>query len=357
MCFSSEDRMYMQRCLQLAANGRGTASPNPMVGSILVQGGEIIGEGWHLRAGEPHAEPNAIASVRDRARLKDATLYVNLEPCSHYGKTPPCVELIIREQIPRVVIGSLDPFPLVSGRGVACLREAGVEVVLGVEELACLELNKDFIGFHQKKRPRIVLKWAQTADGFIDWNRTPGDGQSPLSISNAYTQILTHKLRSESDAILVGTRTAILDNPSLNVRLWSGRNPLRIVLDRLEVVPPSANVFDGKQETLLFTEGQSRSKGMVQWVHLDFDSNMLGVVMDELYRRNKLVLLVEGGTKIHESFIQEDLWDEIHVETSPLRIGVGVPAPKIGVKWLNHSTNERIGQGSHLREIRTYYHL
>lgn len=349
--------MYMHRCLQLAANGRGSASPNPMVGAVLVQGGEIIGEGWHLRAGEPHAEPNAIASVKDRSRIRKSTLYVNLEPCSHYGKTPPCVELIIRERIPRVVIGSLDPFPLVSGRGVALLREAGVEVVLGVEERACLEFNKNFIGFHKKKRPRIILKWAQTSDGFIDLNRSLGDGQSPLTISNPYAQIITHKLRSESDAILVGTRTAILDNPNLNVRLWSGRNPLRVVLDRSEIIPRSAHIFDGKQKTLIFTEGQSRAEGLIEWVHINFDSTMLGSIMEELYHRNKLVLLVEGGTKTHESFLLENLWDEIHVETSPLTIGTGVSAPRINDAWLELSRNERIVDCCGLREIRTFYQL
>ncbi len=324
---TESDRKYMRRCLQLAMNGKGTCSPNPMVGAVLVYEDWIIGEGWHRKAGEPHAEPNALRSVKQRELLPKSTMYVSLEPCSHFGKTPPCVELIIRERIPRVVIGSLDPFPLVAGRGVRRLRECGVEVTLGVEEKACLDLNKNFFSFHNRKRPRVILKWAQTADGFLDYNRMPGDGQSPLLISDAFTQQLTHKLRSESDAILVGTQTALLDNPSLTVRSWAGNNPLRVVMDRRNVLGTSLKLLDDSTATLIYTESTSRKKGNTTWQQLSFDNQVLLRVLDDLYQRNKLVLLVEGGALLHRSFLEQDLWDEIQIETSSVTIGTGVPAP------------------------------
>ncbi|MCK9311437.1 MAG: bifunctional diaminohydroxyphosphoribosylaminopyrimidine deaminase/5-amino-6-(5-phosphoribosylamino)uracil reductase RibD, partial [Bacteroidales bacterium] len=226
------DSLFMKRCLQLAANGRATCAPNPMVGAVVVHQGLIIGEGWHRKSGEPHAEPNAIRSVKNQELLKASTLYVNLEPCSHDGKTPPCVDLIIAKQIPRVVVGCLDPFPQVSGRGISKLRTAGIDVSVGVEEAACLELNRHFLRFHREKRPYIILKWAQTADGFLDFSRIPGDQKQSLKISTPFTQMLVHKLRSECDVVLVGTNTAILDNPALTVRSWAGKSPVRAMLDR-----------------------------------------------------------------------------------------------------------------------------
>jgi diaminohydroxyphosphoribosylaminopyrimidine deaminase/5-amino-6-(5-phosphoribosylamino)uracil reductase len=324
-----KDIVYMKRCLQLAANGRATCSPNPMVGAVVVHRDRIIGEGWHRKAGEPHAEPNAIRSVSNQELLKESTLYVSLEPCSHYGKTPPCVELILQKGIPRVVIGCLDAFPLVSGRGVTRLLDAGVEVRVGVEEKACLELNRNFFHFHQKKRPYVILKWAQTADGFLDVLRKPGDGQSSLKISTPYTQMLTHKLRSECDAILVGTNTAILDNPSLNVRAWTGKNPVRAVIDRQMVLTPEATLLNGVIPTLVFTERPSEKRGKISWVHLDFTGDLLQQVMHELYRRNLQTLLVEGGTLLLESILKAGLWDEVHIETSPQVVGKGVSAPNL----------------------------
>ena len=232
------EEKYMARCIELAKGGRGNVSPNPMVGAVVVHKGRIIGEGFHRKCGEAHAEVNAIASVKDESLLKDSTIYVSLEPCSHYGKTPPCAELIIRKGIPRVVVGCLDPFPEVSGRGVRMLREAGVEVVTGVMEEEARALNKAFMTLQTKGRPYIILKWAQSEDGFIDRLRT--DVSEPVTVlSSPETSRLVHKLRSEVAAIMVGTRTALLDNPSLNVRHWSGNSPVRVVLDRRLVIPDS----------------------------------------------------------------------------------------------------------------------
>ena len=238
------EEKYMARCIELAKGGRGNVSPNPMVGAVVVHKGRIIGEGFHRKCGEAHAEVNAIASVKDESLLKDSTIYVSLEPCSHYGKTPPCAELIIRKGIPRVVVGCLDPFPEVSGRGVRMLREAGVEVVTDVMEEEARALNKAFMTLQTKGRPYIILKWAQSEDGFID--RLRMDVLEPVTV--------VHKLRSEVAAIMVGTRTALLDNPSLNVRHWSGNSPVRVVLDRRLVIPDSYRLLDGSLRTLIFTE-------------------------------------------------------------------------------------------------------
>jgi diaminohydroxyphosphoribosylaminopyrimidine deaminase / 5-amino-6-(5-phosphoribosylamino)uracil reductase len=345
---------YMKRCLQLAANGRETCSPNPMVGAVIVHEDRIIGEGWHQKAGEPHAEPNAIRSVLNQAQLKDSTLYVNLEPCSHYGKTPPCVELIIREQIPRVVIGTLDPFPLVSGRGVTKLREAGINVVLSVEERACLELNRVFFHFQTEKRPWIILKWAQTADGYIDVFRQQDKPEPSLKISTPFTQVITHKLRSECDAILVGTNTALLDNPGLNVRSWTGKNPIRVVIDRKGVLPKTAKLLDGSIETIVFTEEHSAQRGKTSFIKIDFNEVFLQGMMAELGRRKIQSLLVEGGAILHESLIQAGLWDEIHVETAVQRIGSGILAPNTDGFLPKPSFRQKFDSGDANREIRYY---
>jgi diaminohydroxyphosphoribosylaminopyrimidine deaminase / 5-amino-6-(5-phosphoribosylamino)uracil reductase len=350
------DSLYMKRCLQLAANGKETCSPNPMVGAVIVYENRIIGEGWHRKAGYPHAEPNAILSVKDRSLLKKATLYVNLEPCSHYGKTPPCVELIIREQIPRVVIGSLDPFPLVAGRGVKFLQGAGLEVVLGVEEEACRNLNRTFFHFQTEKRPWVILKWARTADGLIDWNRTPEQNKPSLKISTPLTQMLNHKLRSECDAILVGTKTAMMDNPSLNVRQWTGKNPLRLVIDRQGILPETANLLDGKLETIIYTSGEPHRIGKTIWKQIDFEENLLNNVLDDLYHLGIQTLLVEGGARLHESFLKADLWDEIHVETSVQTLGDGIPAPLISQILPPTSEVQSYGTGQNSREIRIHRH-
>lgn len=256
------DEKYMRRCIQLARNGICHAAPNPMVGAVIVRDGKIIGEGYHVRCGEGHAEVNAIASVKDESLLKDATIYVSLEPCSHYGKTPPCADLIIRKGIPRVVVGCVDPFSLVAGRGIQKLRDAGIEVTVGVLEKECRELIRAFVTFNLKKRPYITLKWAQSADGFLDIRREDGNA---VRLSTPLSTLAVHKMRAEQKAILVGRRTALLDNPSLTVREWYGQNPLRLVIDRQLTLPSHLHLFDGSTPTLVFTE---KEKGRYPEPHL-----------------------------------------------------------------------------------------
>jgi len=348
------DSIFMQRCVQLAYNGKSTCSPNPMVGAVVVHEGRIVGEGWHHKAGEPHAEPNAIFAVSNPEWLKTSTLYVSLEPCSHYGKTPPCVDLIIEKQISRVVIGCLDPFPLVSGRGVKKLRAAGIEVILGIEEEACIHLNQSFFHFQKFKRPYVILKWAQTADGYLDILRKPGDQKDSLKISSPFTRMLTHKNRSECDAILVGTNTAILDNPSLNVRYWDGKNPVRAVIDCNLVLPMDSILLNNQTPTLIFNNKISMVQGNISWIQIDFNKNVVSQILQELYSRKLQTLLVEGGTILHQSFLKEGLWNEIQVETSPQKIEMGVSAPDLS--GLNSSSKELLQyeEGAQLRKMTIY---
>jgi diaminohydroxyphosphoribosylaminopyrimidine deaminase/5-amino-6-(5-phosphoribosylamino)uracil reductase len=279
---------YMRRCLELAKKGRGFVAPNPMVGAVIVHEGKIIGEGYHRKWGEAHAEVNAIRSVRQQGLLKKSTLYVNLEPCSHFGKTPPCANLIIEKQIPQVIVGQIDPFPQVSGRGIKILREAGIEVTANVLKTECEDLNKHFITFVNKQRPYIIIKFSQSADGYIDKVREINDGQAPVKFSNDFTRLLTHKMRAEESAIVVGSRTLELDKPQLNVRYWQGNDPVRITAD-------------------------SR-KSLSKW-------------MRDLYEQNIQSLIVEGGAKLIRSFVNENLWDEARIETGTLKLGKGVKAP------------------------------
>ena len=278
------DEKYMRRCIQLAENGIQGARPNPMVGAVIVANDRIIGEGYHVRCGEGHAEVNAFASVKDESLLKDATIYVSLEPCAHYGKTPPCADLIIKKGVKRVVVGCIDPFAEVKGRGIERIRKAGIEVEVGVLEKECQWLNRRFFTYHSKHRPYIILKWAQTANGFID------NHFKPLMISNEQTQMLSHQLRAEEDAILVGHTTFDRDHPSLNVRYWHGPNPKRIVLTHDRPLPQ---------------------------------------LMDDLYQHGIQSLIVEGGCQTHESFIQAGLWDEIRMEVAPITVSDGTRAPQL----------------------------
>lgn len=326
------EEKFMWRCLELARCGAGHTEPNPMVGAVVVRDGEIIGEGYHRKCGEGHAEVNAIASVRNESLLRDATLYVSLEPCSHYGKTPPCAELILRKGIPRVVVGCMDPFPAVSGRGVKMLREGGVEVVTGVLEREAWELNHVFMTVQTLRRPYIRLKWAQSRDGFIDKDRTSA-ATSPVVFSTPETQVRVHKMRAESAAIMVGTRTALLDNPSLTVRQWSGPSPMRVVLDRGLRIPGEYHLLDGSQPTLIFTE-ENHAKMLpkregVTYVGLNYSLPILPQILDELYNRKLNSLMVEGGAILLNSFLKSGLWDEATVETAPLELGSGVKAPVI----------------------------
>lgn len=322
------EEKYMARCLQLARCGRGHTSPNPMVGAVIVHQGRIIGEGYHRKCGEAHAEVNAIASVRDQSLLKESTLYVSLEPCSHYGKTPPCAELIIRMGIPRVVVGCLDPFPAVSGRGVRMLCEAGIEVVTGVMEAEAHALNAAFMTMQEKQRPYVLLKWAQSADGFLDVVRQ--DVSEPVAVlSSPETRREVHQLRAEYAAILVGTRTALLDNPSLTVRDWFGRSPLRLLIDRTCKVPDSYHLLDGRVPTCIFTEQSRPERPNRCYVQTDFSQPLFPQILAELSRRKVDSLLVEGGAQLLRHCLETGLWDEARVETAPVCLGQGVTAPSM----------------------------
>lgn len=318
----------MQRALQLGSSVHHAVSPNPMVGAVIVHQGKIIGEGFHACYGKEHAEVNAIRSVKEPQLLAQSTLYVTLEPCSHYGKTPPCAALIIEKKIPQVVVGCLDPFPQVAGRGITLLREAGIKVSIGVLEKECRQLNKRFIFFHTHQRPFIILKWAETQNGFIDTLRSSPE-VPPLKLSSSLTQIRVHKMRSEVDAILVGTQTALLDNPSLTTRHWSGKSPLRIALDREGKIPGHYRLKDGEVPTLILTkkESQSHTNGL-EYIPFDFATQSLPDLLHLLYQKNIHTLLVEGGSRLLQSFIDQNLWEEAVIETNPqLTIEQGIKAP------------------------------
>jgi diaminohydroxyphosphoribosylaminopyrimidine deaminase/5-amino-6-(5-phosphoribosylamino)uracil reductase len=302
-----------------------------MVGAVIVYEGRIIGEGYHVKQGFPHAEVNAIRSVQDESLLKHSTLYVNLEPCSHYGKTPPCTGLIIEKKIPRIVIGCQDPFPEVAGKGIHKLLEAGCEVKTGILEKECRRLNKNFITCHTLHRPYITLKWAESSDGFIDLLRhnTP-----PALLSTESTLMQVHKRRAETDAVMVGTQTARLDNPSLSVRHWYGKNPLRVVIDKTLSLNPSLHLFDGCTPTLVFTSfppPPSPPGSAVEYITANFQlkTELLFQITKTLYKKNIQSLLVEGGSRLLQSFIDAGLWDEAFVEKSSLKLGSGVKSPEI----------------------------
>lgn len=324
-CKTIEEK-YMVRCIQLAKQGICGASPNPMVGAVVVCDDKIIGEGYHRMCGGPHAEVNAITSVKDTSKFCRSTIYVSLEPCSHYGKTPPCTELIIKSGIPKVVIGCIDPFAKVAGRGVKKLRQAGVEVVVGVMEQECQELNKQFMTFHSMKRPYIILKWAESADGFMDVNRSEG---KPVILSNPLSSMLVHKKRAEVDAIMVGTRTAILDNPQLNVRNWYGKHPLRIFIDRTLKVPSNSRLLDNSVKTWVITEVEHADDRLTHYEKIDFSADVLSQLMTSLHRSNIQSVLVEGGSQLLQSFIDTDLWDEIYVEKADVLLTNGVKSPSL----------------------------
>ena len=344
MKYEVQDELYMMRCLQLAAMAEGQTSPNPMVGAVIVYDGKIIGEGYHHRAGEPHAEPNAIASVRDEALLKEATMYVSLEPCSHWGKTPPCADLIVRKGLKRVVIATLDPNPKVAGRGVKILQDAGIEVTVGVMEKEARWLNRRFMTVQEKRRPYVILKWAETADGIIDVCRKE-KGSGPIKISNSVTKTLNHQVRVEEDAIMVATKTALLDDPHLTVTKWTGKNPVRVLLDRTLRVPANYRIFDGAAKTIVFTNAQCTTRGLEPWrkmhnaqyadpsvlrtpplkqgrnigdnvefVGIDFWGDVVQNVMNELYKRGIMSIIIEGGAQWLQTVIDSGLWDEARVE-------------------------------------------
>ena len=310
----------MRRCIELAKNGLGTTYPNPLVGSVIVFEDKIIGEGWHQKSGMPHAEVNAVNSIKDKSLLKKATIYVNLEPCSHHGKTPPCCDLIIENQIPNVVIGTMDPNIKVAGQGIKNLIEAGKNVTVGILETECNELNKRFFTFHQKKRPYIVLKWAQSQDGFIAPQNKPS--QKPVWLTNEFSRQLVHKWRSEEQAILVGTQTIIDDNPSLNVRDWSGNNPIRIVFDQKNRISKESHIFDSLAKTIVLSNDR-----------IDFNRDVAKQTSDFLFHNNIQSVIIEGGRQTLQTFIDVGLWNEARVFKGGIYLGGGTKAPSLQSKY------------------------
>ncbi|MGR7814641.1 bifunctional diaminohydroxyphosphoribosylaminopyrimidine deaminase/5-amino-6-(5-phosphoribosylamino)uracil reductase RibD [Lacinutrix undariae] len=306
---------YIKRCIAIAKNGLGYSRPNPTVGCVIVCNNTIIGEGFTSAYGGNHAEVNAIASVTDKSLLKTATLYVTLEPCSHFGKTPPCSDLIIKHQIPNVVIGTVDTHSKVAGKGIERLKNAGCNVTTGILETECKTHHKRFFTVHNKNRPYIILKWAQTADGFIA--PLTKDKQQPVWITNTYSRQLVHKWRAEEHAILVGTQTVLDDNPSLTVRDWTGQNPIRVVLDRSEKLLKSLQVFNADAETIVITEND-----------INFNSNIANQICELLYKKDIQSIIIEGGCRTLQTFIDENIWDEARVFTGTSNFKTGVNTPK-----------------------------
>jgi len=322
----------MLRCIELAQHGAGNVSPNPMVGAVIVHQNKIIGEGWHKNFGGPHAEVNAINSVEDKSLLKESAIYVNLEPCSHHGKTPPCADLLIHHQFKKVVIGMKDPFEKVAGKGMTRLRDEGIEVVENILQKECEELNKRFITFYTKKRPYIILKWAQTLDGFIAPDSTKlsaEEFEQKRHITGFIIQKLVHKWRSEEDAILVGTNTIFSDNPALNVRAWKGRNPVRICLDRNLRLENSLKIFDQSQPTFIFTEQEKSSTENTTYFKVKFDDQLSESILEILHQQHIQSIIIEGGKQTLETFISKSLWDEAQIFTSPKILSEGIKSPSI----------------------------
>lgn len=342
-----QHQKYMERCIDLARLGAGSVSPNPMVGSVIVCDDRIIGEGYHKRYGDAHGEVNAVKNVIDtqnegKELLKRSTMYVNLEPCAHYGRTPPCSDLIISSQIPKVVIGCRDPFEKVDGKGIEKLRNAGIEVIENVLTDKCLDLNKSFFTRVQKQRPYIILKWAQTADGFF----APAD-RSQKWITSLSSKQLVHRWRSEEDAVLVGKNTALFDDPQLNVREWVGRNPIRIIIDKNLELPSQLHVFDQSQDTIVFNAIKTDVEGRIKYLQLeDFDNLLPQLISYQLYLMDVQSLIVEGGAKMLNLFILAGLWDEARVFTGPQYWREGSPSPLIKGKPF-----EKMNIGSDILEI------
>ena len=319
----------MQRCLELAAKGLGRVAPNPMVGCVIVHQGTIVAEGYHETFGAPHAEPNAIRQLSDEV-LRESTLYVNLEPCSHYGKTPPCADLIIHKGIRKVVVGNLDPNPLVAGKGIQKLKDAGITIEQGILEKECRELNKRFFTFHEKKRPYIILKWAQTADGFISQWPLP-EMKEDNWITGPEAKALSHQWRAQEQGILVGYNTLINDDPLLTTRLAEGHNPLRMVLTRETDLPANLQVFNKEAKTVVFNSLKSEMKHFVEYVKIDW-ADKVKEVLDTCYTRQIASIIVEGGTNTIYNFMNSELWDEARVFVNPAKqFTHGIAAPEIGL--------------------------
>lgn len=328
------DQSYMHRCIELARLGAGKVAPNPLVGAVLVHDGRIIGEGYHRQYGEAHAEVNCINSVAadDQKWVTASTLYVSLEPCAHFGKTPPCSDLIIKNKIPQVVIGCRDPFTEVDGKGIEKLQKAGIEVVTHLLEEECKELNKRFFTFVIKKRPYIILKWAQTANG-----KMANDSNERLLITNEYSNRLVHQWRTEEAAILIGTNTALLDDPSLTNRLWTGVNPVRMVIDMLLRLPGHLKIFDQQERTIVFNGSKQEIKNNIHYYRVEKSKNIIQQIIHAAYQLGLQSIFVEGGATLLQSFIDVGLWDEARIITNEkLVIKGGLAAP-----LFNHTGAER----------------
>lgn len=319
-----QHELYIDRCLKIAKNGLGTTQPNPMVGAIIVYDNKIIGEGFTSAYGDNHAEVNAINSVADKSLLPKSRLYVTLEPCSHFGKTPPCSDLIIKHKIPEVIIGCIDDNPEVAGKGIAKLRASGCKVSVGVLEAECKTHHKRFFTFHNYKRPYIILKWAETEDGFIA--PLHKDEQKPVWITNIYSRQLVHKWRAEEQAILVGTRTVTEDNPSLTVRDWTGKNPIRLVLDKDSKLKSNFNVFNDNAETIRITKND-----------IDFSQPIAIQISDFLYKKEINSIIIEGGVITLQTFIDENIWDEARVFIGFNEFKEGTKAPKLKGKLISET--------------------
>ena len=342
---------YIKRCIELAQNGFGTTYPNPMVGSVIVYEDKIIGEGWHKKAGEPHAEVNAVRSVKDKSLLKKATIYVSLEPCSHFGKTPPCCDLIIANQIPNVVVGTVDPNEKVAGNGIKKLMAAGINVTVGVLENECNELNNRFFTFHQQKRPYIILKWAESQDGFLAPEKEMDQDRKPVWITNQYSRQLVHKWRSEEQAILVGTQTVINDNPKLNTRDWAGNNPVRVVLDQNNRISKDSFIFDNTVKTIVFTKSENNSSTEnTVFEMIDFNQNIIPQILTLLHQNQIQSVIIEGGLQTLQSFIDQNIWDEARIFIGKTSFGKGTKAPVISKK----NTTKTLVQNDELIYVRNH---
>jgi len=317
----------MKRCLELAAKGLGSTAPNPMVGCVIVHKDRIIGEGFHRIYGGPHAEVMAINSVLDLSLLTDSVLYVNLEPCSHFGKTPPCTGFICEKGIPVIVSGTLDPNPIVRGTGIEFLKEKGMNVVTDILKAECINLNKRFFTFHLKKRPFIILKWAQTKDCFIDVDRQEHRTGRITWITDEASRRLVHKWRAEEQAILVGSRTVMMDNPRLTTRSWPGKNPLRLVIDREGSLSGDLHILDGSVETVVFTYKPKKDRTNLKYFLLERNKDSISTILEFLYTNNIQSLIVEGGKMMIDEFLRQGIWDEARVFTGNVTFGKGVPAP------------------------------
>jgi len=320
---------YIKRCIELAKNGLGTTYPNPMVGSVIVLNNKIIGEGWHYQSGKPHAEVNAIQAVEDKTLLKEATIYVSLEPCSHFGKTPPCAHLIVKKGIKNVVVGCLDPNKQVAGNGIKYLRENGCQVTVNVLQEECIGLNKRFFTIHSKNRPYVFLKWAETNDGFIDKLRAENEAKQPTWISNQFSQQISHKLRAQEQAILVGANTAVTDNPSLTTRSWYGTNCLRVLVDKNCSVSKTNKIFNSEAPTLVFNASKNFKKENIEYIQINFEENIAQQISNQLFERNIQSVIIEGGTKTLNLFINSNYWDEALIFKSTVNFKEGVKAPNI----------------------------